>query len=361
MNYTPDSLILFANAVLKTFGCDENERTIVANHLIEANLTGHDSHGIGMLPMYGEQLLDGNLIPNQTPDMQPAIGAISVVDARRGFGHRMALLALDHAMQQVPHHRVALLALRNSGHVSRVGTYSEYCAARGYVSLHFVNVVGHAPIVSPFGAAQGGFSTNPISMAMPVNAVAKPLLDIATSTVAFGKVRVANNKGETMPPGCLLDEYGLPTTNPAPMANDRIGSLAAFGEHKGSGLGIFVELLAGAMASDHTVATLEHLPRGVINNMFSIIIDPSAFDDVSSIETRTEQFYDYIKSRKPATGVDEVLMPGDAENHNRKTRTRDGIFVDDETISQIDQVLNEFPNMSAADCEQITGLLRQSV
>lgn len=360
MHYTPDSLERFASAVLESFGCDANERKIVARHLLDANLTGHDSHGIGMLPLYGEQVLDGNLVPNQTPHMQPVTGAVSVVDARRGFGHRMALLALDHAMQQVPEHKVALLALRNSGHVSRVGTYSEYCASKGYVSLHFVNVVGHPPIVAPFGAAESGFSTNPVSMAMPIDGQAKPLLDIATSTVAFGKVRVANNLGEKMPPGCLLDEHGVGTQDPAPMANERIGSLAAFGEHKGSGLGIFVELLAGAMASDHTVASLPYLPRGVINNMFSIIIDPASFSDAQSIEKRTEQFYDYIKSRKPATGVDEVLMPGDAENRNRQQRAKQGVFVDDETINQIKTVLCEFADISDATVEKMTALLRQS-
>jgi len=357
MHYTSDSLDRFARAVLEVYGCDASERAIVAGHLVDANLTGHDSHGIGMLPLYGEQVLDGNLVPNQSPTLQPPIGAVSVVDARRGFGHRMALMALDHAMQGISEHRVAILAMRNSGHVSRVGTYSEYCAARGYVSLHFVNVVGHAPIVAAFGSAQSGFSTNPISMAMPVNGMARPLLDIATSTVAFGKVRVANNLGELMPPGCLLDEHGLETRDPAPMAENRLGSLAAFGAHKGSGLGVFVELLAGALASEHTVATMPNLPRGVINNMFSIIIDPEAFDDSQSIEQRTEEFYAFIKNRTPASGVDEVLMPGEPEIRNRQSRLRDGIFVDDQTIAQISAVVRQFPGVDDDRCERITAQL----
>ena len=357
MHYTPDSLHQLTNSVLEIYGCDANERAVVADHLLDANLTGHDSHGIGMLPLYGEQVLDGNLVPNQTPDLQTATGAICVVDARRGFGHRMALLALDHAMQGIEQHKVALLAMRNSGHVSRVGTYSEYCAAKGYVSLHFVNVVGHTPIVSPYGAAQSGFSTNPISMAMPVNGIAKPLLDIATSTVAFGKVRVANNKGELMPPGCLLDEHGQETLDPAPMADERRGSLAAFGAHKGSGLGIFVELLAGALASEHTVASMPILPSGVINNMFSIVIDPSAFDNTADIERRTDEFYDFIKSRQAANGVDEVLMPGEPEQRNRQSRAREGIFVDEQTLEQIMQVTSRFPEVTELQCQAIRDLL----
>ena len=342
VNYTSTSITVFAQAVLAGFGCDATEARIVAEHLTDANLTGHDSHGIGMLPLYGDQVRDGNLVPNQTPELGNPMGAITVVDAKRGFGHHMALLALDHAMQTVPEHKVAILGLRNSGHVSRVGTYSEYCAAKGYVSLHMVNVVGHPAIVAPFGARESGFSTNPVSMAMPVQGKATPLLDIATSTVAFGKVRVASNKGEKMPPGCLVDKEGLETFDPDPMANEHQGALSAFGAHKGSGLGIFVELLAGALVSDSTVATMEHLPHGVINNMFSVIIDPAAFDDPENVARRTMEFYDFIKDREPAVGTDEVLMPGEPELNNRQARQDHGIPVDSETIRQILETAESF-------------------
>lgn len=342
MNYTSESLTLIANRVLSGFGCDQQEADIVSRHLILANLTGHDSHGIGMLPMYGAQVRNGHLICNQTPVLHKPVGAISVVDAKSGFGHRMALLALDHAMQTIAEHKVAVLGLRNSGHVSRVGTYSEYCAAKGYVSLHMVNVVGHPPIVAPFGASAPGFSTNPISMAMPVNGEAKPLLDIATSTVAFGKIRVASNKGEQVPLGYLVDHEGVPTTNPNPMANDREGALSAFGEHKGSGLGMFVELLAGALAGQDTVATKKHIPEGVYNNMFSIIIDPEGFDSTDEVAKRTLEFYDYIKAKPVAKGVDDVLMPGEPENISRCAREKEGVPVDDETVRQIFETADAF-------------------
>ena len=357
-NYSSQSVKSFAKAVLKGFGCNEEEADIVADHLVDANLTGHDSHGIGMLPLYGEQILDGNLVPNQQPLLHDPIGAISVVDAQRGFGHRMALVALDHAMQCVPEHKVAILALRNSGHVSRVGTYSEYCAARGYVSIHMVNVVGHAPIVAPFGAREGGFSTNPISMAMPVDGLATPLLDIATITVAFGKVRVASNKGEKMSPGCLVDEQGLETLDPDPMAQSRVGALSAFGAHKGSGLGIFVELLAGALASTDTVATMEHLPHGVINNMFSIIIDPAAFDSEEAVARRTMEFCDFIKEKQPAVGTESVLLPGDTEHRNRQQRNANGIPVDDATVSQIVDIAARF-DLSAAETADLLSPVSQ--
>ena len=122
MNYTAASLAKMTHTVLRSYGCNDEEAGIVADHLVGANLAGHDSHGIGMLPMYGAQVEDGNLIANQTPKFLPRTGAISVVDAQKGFGHRMALLALDHAMETVSDHGVAILALRDAGHISRVGT-----------------------------------------------------------------------------------------------------------------------------------------------------------------------------------------------------------------------------------------------
>ncbi|MGI9355804.1 MAG: Ldh family oxidoreductase, partial [Rhizobiaceae bacterium] len=339
MSYTPDSLTRFADTVLLSFGCDAEEANIVANHLVEANLAGHDSHGIGMLPMYGDNVRAGHLVPNQIPKLFDPTGAVSVVDAKQGFGHRMALLALDHAMKTVPHHKVAVLAMRNSGHVSRLGTYSEYCAARGYVSLHMVNVTGHPPLVAPYGARETSFSTNPVSMGMPGYGdragTAHPMLDMATSTIAFGKVRVANNKGEQVPPGSLIDAEGLETRDPKPMAEAHIGALQAFGGHKGSGLGIFVELLTGALAGNGTVASADIKPKMVINTMLSIIIDPAAFDDPPVVAGRVEDYYDYVRGLQPAKGVEQVLMPGDPENISRAKRRREGIPADEETIRQI--------------------------
>ncbi|MEP1207525.1 MAG: Ldh family oxidoreductase [Rhizobiaceae bacterium] len=351
MNYTVDSLTNLAFQVLSGFGCSDHEAGIVANHLIEANLAGHDSHGIGMLPMYGAQLRDGNLIANQTPDFVQRHGAVSVVDARRGFGHRMTLLALDHAMETIADHGVAVLALRNSGHISRVGTYSEYCANLGYVSTHMVNVVGHDPVTAPFGSREGGYSTNPVSMAMPQDGGIGPVLDMATSTVALGKVRVAHNKGEQVPKGWLADAEGVETTDPGPMTKSKIGTLSAFGGHKGSGLGLFAELMAGALAGTNTVDQAESFANGVLNNMLSVILDPAAFDDASAVKERVRGYSDYIRSKKPAKGRDAVLLPGDPENISRAKRRAHGIPVDEETIRQILLTGEDF-NISAGHLTQ---------
>jgi len=335
MNIDAKNLNNLTYAILQAFGCDDHEAGIVADHLVDANLYGHDSHGVGVLPMYGLQVKDGNLIPNQTPVYGESEGAITQVDGKRGFGHRMALMALDHAMKTLPDHKVAILGLKNSGHISRTGQYSEYCAERGYVSLHFVNVVGHSPLVAPFGSSEAAYSTNPISMAMPVDGAAFPLLDMATSTVAFNKVRVANNKGENVPESWLLDAEGNPTSDPAPMAERRVGALTPFGGHKGSGLAIFAELLAGALAADTTVAEADKIPNGAINCMLSIILDPAAFDDPEAIAQRTKTYCDTVSQCQPTPGVNKVLLPGEPEQLSKKERMANGIPVDDTTFQQL--------------------------
>ena len=351
VKYSAGSLESLANTILAGFGCEKEECDIVAEHLVSANLAGHDSHGVGMLPVYGKQVEDGNLIPNQTPEIISATGAVTVVDARRGFGHRMALLALDEAIKSCRKNKVAVLGLRNSGHVSRTGHYSEYCAKHGLISLHFVNVWGHAPLVAAYGSSEPAFSTNPISIGIPVNGNAKPMLDLATSTVAFGKVRVAHNRGQKIPLGWVIDDAGSPTDDPSPIWLNRSGALTPFGKHKGSGLAIFVELLAGAIAGTETVATGNYIPNGVFNNMFSILVDPQAFDTQDEIEERVMEFYQSIKTSRPATEThddeqlksqSEVLMPGEPELNYRLDRERYGIDVDPETIEQLVSIGEDF-------------------
>jgi len=342
MRYSASSLQAVAEQILNGFGCSDNESVTVADHLVRANLSGHDSHGVGMLPMYGQQVEDGNLIANQEPEILPVAGAVCVVDAKRGFGHRMALLALDHAIETAKQHNVAVLGLRNSGHISRAGNYSEYCAAKGFVSIHFVNVWGHPPLVAHYGSCEPGFSTNPISMGIPIDGKAKPMLDMATSTVAMGKVRVAYNRGEQLPVGWVIDDEGQPTNDPEPIWSRREGALTAFGAHKGSGLGIFVELLAGALAGKETVATGNNIPRGVFNNMLSIVINPAGFDSTADFEARVLEFYQAIKGGKPSEGVEEVLLPGEPEEYRKADRLANGIEVDDATIEQLMETATSF-------------------
>lgn len=325
----------YAQQTLQALGAHAAEAQAVAVHLVLANLSGHDSHGIGMMPRYVSMIADGLLRPNQSLETVSDAGSVIVVDAQRGFGQWLVPQALDLGMARAKDLGAAVVAVRESGHVGRVGTYSEYCAAGGFASVHFVNVTDHNPLVAPFGGSDARFVTNPFSAALPSDGKARPLLDMATSTIAMGKARVARNQGVAVPEGSLIDGEGRPTTDPRPLCDDHIGALTAFGAHKGSGLAVMCELLAGALTGGRTVQPAHDHRGGIVNNMLSVIFDPAAFGDPSTIAKEAEAFMTFAKASPPAPGVTEVLMPGEPEGLARAEREQHGISIDPTTQGEL--------------------------
>lgn len=337
MSHCPaDTLRTAAERILQAAGCAPDEARIVADHLVEANLTGHDSHGVGMLPAYVQYLAAGLFVANQTPMVVRDEGAVIVVDAGAGLGQHMARRALDLAIPRACELGACVVALQESGHIGRIGAYAEYCAAAQLASIHLVNVVDHEPVVAPFGGRDARFITNPFCAALPdTDGRPRPLLDMATSTIALGKARVARNQGVPVPDGALLDEHGLPTTDPTALIDQHKGALTAFGLHKGSGLAILCEVLAGALAGRRTMQPENQRRGGLVNNMLSILLDPAAFGDEAAIRREAAAFGAWVKDSPPAPGVAEVLLPGEPEQRSRERRLADGVPVDARTIAQI--------------------------
>src|ERR1700759_2110210 len=209
-------LLAFANRIVTAGGSTPAEAAIVAEHLVEANLRGHDSHGVGMLVAYVRDFEAGTLKPNQAPEVISNSSTISVWDAHAGYGQVIARQAVEWASEAARQNGVAVNGLRNAHHIGRVGTYGEIAARAGMVGLHFVNVASGPPPVAPFRGREGRFLTNPVCIAIPGPASNEPiLLDFATSRVAMGKVRGAHNAGKKMYDGVLLDHQGQPTDNPS--------------------------------------------------------------------------------------------------------------------------------------------------
>src|SRR6201999_3832912 len=263
-------LLTLANRIVAAGGSSSTEASIVADHLVEANLRGHDSHGVGMLVAYVRDFEAGTLKPNQAPEIVSDTGTISVWDAHAGYGQVVARQAVEWAIEAAKKHGVAVNGLRNAHHIGRVGTYGEIAARAGMVSLHFVNVASGPPPVAPFREGEARFLTNPVCIAIREPDKNEPvLLDFATSRVAMGKVRVAHNAGKPMLDGALLDHDGHPTTDPSVMCAEPRGVVLPFGEHKGSGLALVCEILAGAIVGSATVTTSTPPERGIINGMLS--------------------------------------------------------------------------------------------
>lgn len=336
MRVAPDRLRKMTATILGRGGSEPAEADLVAGHLVDANLAGHDSHGVGLIPHYVRHLKEGLVVPNTAVKIVKDDGAFLMCDGQRGFGRRVAGEAMAAAVARCRETGVVVLTLANSHHVGRVGAYGELASAAGLVSLHFVNVVDHVGLVAPHRGSDARFSTNPVCIGMPGTATQPPLLlDMATSGVAMGKVAVAKRAGKRLPEGNLIDAQGAPTTDPEVMYRDPRGSLLPFGAHKGYALAVLTELLAGGMSGGGTIQPENPRRGGVVNNMFSVLVDPARLAGAEWMRREIDGFVAYAKASPPADPAAPVLVPGDPERLSREARGRAGIPLDATTWEEL--------------------------
>ncbi|EJN02689.1 malate/lactate/ureidoglycolate dehydrogenase [Herbaspirillum sp. YR522] len=322
----------------RAIGSDEREATLIADHLVAANLSGHDSHGVGMVPLYVKSWQQGEIRLNQQPVVLQDCGTMLSLDGNGGMGQALGAASMALAIERARTHGVCVMGLRHSHHLGRIGHWAEQACQAGLIAIHFVNVVTR-PIVAPHGGTQARFGTNPFTIGLPVAGAPPIVLDFATSNIALGKVRVAKNKGVEVPPGCLLDAEGLPTNDPSVMYPESgpSGALRSFAEHKGYALAVMCELLAGAITGGHTIRpeTIKHR-FAIWNNMFAVVLDPKALAGSSSAGTEIGAFVDWVRSSGLMRGHAEVQLPGDAERRRRQERA-DGITLDPMTLTELDR------------------------
>jgi hydroxycarboxylate dehydrogenase B len=326
-------------SIIAAAGSSAEEARKVADNLVLANLTGHDSHGVGMVPRYVDAVLEGGLMPNAGVKVNLDAGSLLALDGQRGYGQVVGEQAMALAMARAKASGSCVMALANSHHLGRIGHFAEMAIAQGLVSIHFVNVQSR-PVVAPWGGGDGRFGTNPCCIGIPVKDGPPFVLDFATSRVAQGKMRVAHNEGKKVPPGYLIDENGRPTTDPGvvvvPQSNGLLGALMTFGEHKGYGLAVACELLGGALTGTGTW----HQPtdparRSVINGMLAILIDPMKLGTQAAFDQEVTAFVHWLKQSPPTEGSDAVLIAGDPERAARAKREQEGFAIDDQTWAEI--------------------------
>jgi uncharacterized oxidoreductase len=351
----PHALKAVTHLIARRMGSQENEAAEVADHLIRANLAGHDSHGVGMLPTYVRLLHEGLLVPNQTAETVLDAGALLVIDARRGYGQRMAADAVRQAIARAGELGACVLAFRNSSHIGRIGTYAELAASHGCAFTAFVNVADHHDVQATWQAAEPRLGTNPFCAAVPGSDGPAVMLDMATTTIAAGKARVAYNKGVTVADGCLIDAAGHPTNDPAGFIRDHTGALRSFGTHKGSGLAVMCEIMAAAVAGGQ--GAFHDSKGGVLNSMLATVIDLSKLGDPQKIAADIQAVKAHVKSARPAPGFDEVLTPGEPEMRYTAQRSASGIDVDETTWRDI-RAAAETLGITAAEFDQTVGTNR---
>jgi uncharacterized oxidoreductase len=328
--------------ILRRGGSENAEAELVSRHLVDANLAGHDSHGVGMVPKYVEDLQAGLVKPNVRPSLVKDDGAVMVFDAGLGYGRPVAEEAMAAGLERCRDTGVVLLALRRSHHLGRIGAYGEQSIAAGLVSLHFVNVTDHLPLVAPHGGRDARFSTNPICVAVPGTPSTEPiLLDMATSRIAFGKVKVAYNAGKRVPPGSLIDAAGEATDDPGVMFAEPRGALLTVGEHKGFGLALICDLLGGILTGGGTMQPENPRPGGIVNNMLTVIIDPARLADQAWMGAELDAVIAFVKSSRPRVSDGSVLVAGEPERLMRSQRQGKGIPMNDTTWEEIAQAAQQ--------------------
>jgi len=324
----------FTREVFIAVGTPEEGAERVAASLVGANLVGHDSHGVIRIPQYVRMVREGRVDPEATPTFIRETPCTALVSGNWGWGQVAAWEASQLAVAKARDTCVAAVALFESNHVGRVGEYVEEIARHGMIGIATINNHGGAPQVAPFGGRERRLASNPIAFAAPTGG--DPILvDMTSSVVAEGKIRVLHNMGKLAPEGWLIDAEGKPTRDPNVLYEDPPGAMLPLGGslgHKGYGLSVLVEVMSGAL----TGAGCTNLMRERIGNaMFLQAIRVDAFVAKERYLEEVDGLVSSLKSCPPAEGFREVLLPGEPERLTERKRRAEGIPVDDETWHQV--------------------------
>ncbi len=315
-------------------GAPEATARRVSTALVDANLTGHDSHGVFRIMEYLERIENKEINPAGTPGVLGENGGMALVDGNWGFGQVSAEYATKLAIEKSREHKIAGVGVVRCSHIGRLGEYSTLAARSGVIALVTAGGFGVPPGAAPFGGSKAALSTNPISMGFPATQVPMVLMDFATTQVAAGKIRVAADKGEQLPPGCILDAEGRPTTDPQEFFNG--GTMQHFGGHKGYGLSVAVDLLGGALTGAPFYAESQ-IGKSIYgtSGTFIVAIDPEAFRPLGDFHSLADGLIRRIRDIPPAPGVREVLIPGEPELRTFEQRSTEGIPLPEQTWEQI--------------------------
>ena len=310
----------------------------IATTLVRANLRGHDSHGVIRIPQYVDALARGTL--NPTPRMALVVDTptIAILDGDGGFGQVVARRGATLARERARGQGVAAVALRGANHVGRLADYAEMLAEAGLVGLLWANARGGLN-VAPWGGAARRLGTNPHAIAVPGPAGAVALShDFASSVWAEGKLRVKFNRGETVPPGIMLNGRGEPSTDPREYYTDPVGSLLTAGGHKGFGLSIAIEILGGILSGSGAASGEAAVFR---NGTLIVALDPTRFLPLPEFHAQVAALLDWVRSAPLAAGAKEILVPGEPEARMEQERRATGVPIEEETWRQIQRCADE--------------------
>ena len=338
MKVEADALRGHLERLLGALGAPDAQAAVIADNLVEADLRGVDSHGAHLMALYTGRVRSGHLRPETVVSTLADRGSTVLLDGGIGFGQVAAVAAVDLAIERAREHGTAVVAVREITHVGALGYYTMRASAAGCFAMAFQN---GGTIVPPFGGTTGLFSTNPFSYAVPAGRHPHVVYDVATTAAAGNKILLARKRGDaSIPEGWANDEDGYPTTDPQ-LAS--ISQLQWFGGHKGFGIGLLVEIMAGVLAdssfgtTEHSASELTGWDRLAKGASF-VVLDVSRFLPLDSFRAHVDQLIDDVHASARAPGVDRILVPGELEAERRAERLAHGIPLDAALVAELDEI-----------------------
>lgn len=340
-------LLHLSRSFLSSLGAPEAEAALVAGLLVDANMCGHDSHGIVQIPGYVQAHADHLIVPGVRFTRDRDTPATALLDGHWGFGHRLAHEAMLLAIEKASQCGVSAVGASHCYHVGHLGVYVRLAAQSGKIGIMTVNDGGGGQRVVPYGGVAGRLSTNPLAVGLPTGTDVPFILDISSSVVAEGQVRLRRLAGDSLPLGWMVDSLGRATTDPEDFFRHTGSLLPLGGEvgYKGYGLALAVDVLAGILGR----AGHSRTPVPPYNNgLFMIVIDIERFLDLAEFTVEVQHLATYVKSCPPISGVDEIVYPGERAAQVRQHRLKHGIDVDPETWRRL-QILGRERGIQVPD------------
>jgi LDH2 family malate/lactate/ureidoglycolate dehydrogenase len=331
-----DRLQEIAARLLRGAGASEEEAATVARHTTGANLAGHDSHGVILIPTYIDRIKRGHISPGAPFEVVQETANSTVIDGHWGFGYVVSERAMEITIEKAKQRSVAAATVFRQSHVGRIADYPLMAADAGMVGVMTADSGRSAKTVAPFGGKEARLGTNPICIAMPSDLEGPMFIDMATSAVAAGKLNVARARGASIPEGWILDKEGRPTTDPA--AGGVALPLGGSEGHKGYGLSVMIEVLSGLL----TGLGFGHDPSGRHNDgCFLAVFNVEAFRPLLDFKREVAEFARYLKSSEPATGFERVYYPGEPEYLSTQRLRKDGVSIEDATWERLTELARE--------------------
>ena len=334
-----EKLEILARDIFKAIGVPPDGASWMAQLLVRSNLRGHDSHGVIRIPQYIASWRKGDANPKAEPSVIQEGPATALVDGNLGFGQIVASRGMELAMDKAATVGISAVGIFNCNHIGRLADYTEMAIERDMLALVTVNNSGAGQRMAPWGGRAPRLSTNPIAFACPAKDAVPISFDISTTVAAEGKIRVKRNRQEQIPPGWVLDADGRPTTDPNALYGDPPGTILPAGGHKGYALALMIEILSGILGrAGHCTES----PGPIRNGVFMVVFEIARFVPPATFRDEVGHLIQYLKSCPTIPGTDKILTPGEPELLTEEERRGSGIFVEDQTWHQIQEVAQEF-------------------